>query len=258
MEATIVTATATSSATGNIDLPGIVRPAAATRSIAGKHISRRECNRRYRLGIMHSRGPSIAAVVSVLAALAAWLVLSPASSAVPPPASLPQTSPSALDPAVNGGSGTLTLAGRVGPLRIGIATRADIEAFAGTPDSEGYNEGLIELGYDCTVSYGTPDCQTNFFLDAANRLVQFSSASPNYNAFGTVTVGTPTQRAARLAHAQALAGCLTGIWRHGSRSDIWLMIEIDGASVRLMGGKLHAVGGRVSWLFLSQRGLPPC
>jgi hypothetical protein len=150
------------------------------------------------------------------------------------------------------------LAGRVGPLRIGMATRADIEAFAGTPDNEGYNEGLVELGYDCTLSYGTPDCQTNFFLDAANRLVQFSSASPNYHAFGTITVGTPTQRAARLAHAQALAGCLTGIWRHSSHPDIWLMIEIDGASVRLVGGKLHAIGGRVSWLFLSQRGLPPC
>lgn len=207
---------------------------------------------------MHDRAPSITAVAAVLAALVAWLVLSPASSAVPPPASLAQTSPSALDAAVHGGSGTLTLAGRVGPLRIGTATRADIEAFAGAPDNEGYNEGLIELGYDCTLSYGTHVCQTNFFLDAANRLVQFSSASPNYHAFGTITVGTPTQRAARLAHAQALAGCLTGIWRHRSHPDMWLTIEIDGATMRLVGGKLRAIGGRVSWLFLSQRGLPPC
>jgi hypothetical protein len=175
-----------------------------------------------------------------------------------PPAPPLLVSPPAPRPAVHGGSGALTLTGRVGPLRIGMARRSDIESFAGGPDSERYAEGLIELGYDCTFPSGTPDCQTAFFLDAANRLVQFSTASPSYKAFGMVTVGTSTTRAAQLAHAQALVGCLTGIWRHSSRSNIWLTMEIEGASARSVRGKLLAVGGRVGWLFLSQRGLPPC
>lgn len=252
----MTSATITSSATANLDLRQIV--CQPLHWSMRERTSGRERDGRYRLTPVHHHAPSITSVVAVLAMMVAWLVLSPASSALEPPPPFLQTNPSALDAGVHGGSGTLTMTGRVGPVSIGTATRADIEAFAGAPDNDGWSEGLVELGYDCRPYYGTPVCQTTFFLDASNRLVQFSSASPNYHAFGTVTAGTPTRRAAQLAHAEALVGCLTDILRHHSHPNIWLTIEIEGASARLEGGKLHAIGGRVGWLFLSQRGLPPC
>ncbi len=54
--------------------------------------------------------------------------------------------------ASRGASKNVTTSGYVGPLRLHRSTRADVIAFAGTPESERQSSvyGVDELGYECS------------------------------------------------------------------------------------------------------------
>jgi hypothetical protein len=157
--------------------------------------------------------------------------------------------------APRGGSGNVTPSGHIGPLRLHRSTRADVLAFAGQPDSEQnatiYN--VQELGYDCSTLYGQPDCKTTFYISlSSGKLIEFSTASVNYTAFGRIHIGTSTHRAEGVARTRATSGCLDAIYVLNRRAKITFTLMIEGGHGTPGGinATSHVVGGRVGSIVL--------
>lgn len=128
-------------------------------------------------------------------------------------------------PLVRGGGGIITPSGKVGTLRIGRSTLADVIRFAGPPDATGTagtsSPVILAYGYGCRqtgpIAYIDANvfCHVGFYINAdTGRLIEFATDSSRYTALGTIRVGTPTARAAALARSPAIGGCADGIHVH--------------------------------------------
>lgn len=162
---------------------------------------------------------------------------------------------SAAGAAPHGGAGNVTASGHVGPLRLHRSTSADVIAFAGTPDSEQqattYN--VNELGYDCSILYGQPDCKTTFYISSSSgKLIEFSTESVNYTALGRIHIGSSTRRAEQVAHTRATSGCLDAIYVLNPRAKITFTLMIEGGHGTPGGvnNTSHVVGGHVGSIVL--------
>jgi hypothetical protein len=168
----------------------------------------------------------------------------------------------------DGGSGRITLTGRVGPLRVDRSTRRDVLAFAGQPDATGTGNfdavprrpNYFAMGYSCQADdepgLAKVDrfnyCQTVFYVNGATkRLVAFRTSARAYAFMGT-SPGMATREARRRMHRFARSGCLTGFVFFDRRGPAALFGEVDGGrtiphrhranvSSRISGGTLEAL-----------------
>ena len=137
--------------------------------------------------------------------------------------------------AAAGGSGVVAVTGQVGKLQIDKSNRADVLAFAGTPDVEVKQRVLgfpsyDALGYDCSdtetannfpIGNSGPYCVTIFFTDiASHSLEDFVSSSASYHERSGVRIGTSVADAQRLLKRQVLRGC-------------GVVLKVDGAKAAL-------------------------
>jgi PKD domain len=151
----------------------------------------------------------------------------------------------------HGGTGSITLGGRVGSLQLDSSTDADVFAFAGLPDATGvgnfdaipHGPNYFALGYSCSANAGrglglidgSAFCKTVFYINAkTQRLVAFHSSSPLYS-FRTASPGMATSRAQRRMHRLAQGGCLTGFFFFSRRNHASLFAEVDGGRATLHG-----------------------
>jgi hypothetical protein len=170
-----------------------------------------------------------------------------------------------------GGSGIVSVTGRVGPLRLDESRRGDVIAFAGRPDVETKGRGdggarYDALGYDCTskpARTGLPlrgdsgargtYCRTAFYVDRrTGRFETFFTTASGYSESHGVRVGMPTAKAERLLRIPRKVGCESDIYLYGSRATL---------TVAFVGGKaqanLHVVGGRVFGFVLHSKRRDP-
>ena len=173
--------------------------------------------------------------------------------------------------APHGGSGKLTLDGRVGPLTFDRSTESDVVAFAGQPDATGRGNtdatprdpDWLALGYGCqeheargSIYVNTFDyCSTAFFINTwTQRLVGFHSSSRRYS-MRAASSGMSTRAAERHIHSLARGGCLVGFflgWRPRRHATFWG--EVDGG--RAVGANLRIVGGHLTSLNLESNRYP--
>jgi hypothetical protein len=125
--------------------------------------------------------------------------------------------------AVAGGSGVISVAGRVGQLQIDKSSRADVVGFAGNPDAE-IRERVLgfsnydALGYDCsttpagsffTLGNSGPYCRTVFYVDIkSHTLEDFVTTDAGYHESHGIRIGTTASAAQRLTHTQVSRNCL--------------------------------------------------
>ena len=104
----------------------------------------------------------------------------------------------AVASAPHGGSGIVGAA-RVGDLKMGVSTEADVRAFAGTPDvvidhDSGY-EWVKRLGYNCR---GRDDCRTDYQINRDDdTLFGFATESKRFRTGRGTRVGDTRTRAER-------------------------------------------------------------
>ena len=190
--------------------------------------------------------------VAVAAALSASWLLSAVAVAAP-----------------QGGSGSITLAGRVGSLLFDSSTEADVIAFAGQRVATATrNFGAIprdpdahELGYACREHFSSglmyidkfDYCRTVFYINTwTQQLDAFYSSSSQYS-FRTASPGVSSRAAERHIGRRARGGCPTGFslgWRHGPAS---FFGEVDGGRA---GKHDTIVGGRLTSLALESNRYP--
>lgn len=171
----------------------------------------------------------------------------------------------------HGGSGRITLSGRVGPLMFDRSTASDVTAFAGQPDATGdgnfgaipRDPDYVALGYICQEQRGRglirvdsfDYCATAFYINTwTQRLVGFRSISWRYSMRGA-SPGMATRSAERHMHRLAHGGCLVGFffgWRGHHRASFWG--EVDGG--RGVGRKLVIHGGQLTSLNLESNRYP--
>jgi hypothetical protein len=143
-----------------------------------------------------------------------------------------------------GGSGVISVGGRIGPLEVDTSGRADVVTFAGRPDAEvrerilgfGYYDAL---GYACsateaadnfTLGNSGPYCRTIFFVDIrSHKLEDFFTTDAGYRESHGIRIGTPTTTAERLAHTKVSRNCL-----------VVLRLASQRASLRINFGGGHA------------------
>ena len=87
------------------------------------------------------------------------------------------------------GRGVVTRNGRIGPLHVGVSSKADVRAFAGRPAESGFGEGeggvaLSWLRFRCGSS-----CNTYFYFDGRGRLANFITRSARYRTANDTRVG---------------------------------------------------------------------
>jgi hypothetical protein len=122
-----------------------------------------------------------------------------------------------------GGSGVITVGGQIGKLQIDKSVRADVIAFAGTPDAQTTERVLgfanyNALGYDCSttetaanfpIGNSGPYCATVFFLDVPHKTLEdFVTTSAAYHEKRGVRIGTSVSVAQRLFHTKVNRSCL--------------------------------------------------
>ena len=151
---------------------------------------------------------------------------------------------------------TISVSGRVGPLRVDESRRAAVVAFAGRPQAE--RRGRTDrggrydaLGYGCgphaggdtlPLVHGGPRCRTVFFIDArSGRLGLFYTIQPRYVESHGVRVGMPTATAERLLRQRVIVGCMAAI-RLSSRHALLTVAFAGGTITR----KPALRGGHVS------------
>lgn len=161
----------------------------------------------------------------------------------------------------SGGSGKLTLSGRVGPLQLDRSTVGRVIAYAGRPAATGRgNFGASEpdyyaMGYSCQENAQGwmfqvgqyAHCRTVFFINTyTNRLAAFYSLSRKYSFRGART-GMSTATAQRHVHTHAVDGCGEGFFL-SSQAASFLGEESGGRGYEhhhhywLRGGHLRALG----------------
>ena len=144
---------------------------------------------------------------------------------------------------------TVSVSGRIGPLRVDVSRRAAVVAFAGHPDTEQVgrandSERYDALGYDCGSSAGPqgiplvnrrPRCRSVFFVEArTGRLGLFYTADARYVEAHGVRVGMPTRAAERLLGRRLHEGCGPNIFLRSSRAG--LTISFTGRTSNLEKG----------------------
>jgi hypothetical protein len=122
----------------------------------------------------------------------------------------------------NGGSGVITVGGKVGPLQIDKSNRADVIAFAGKPDEEVTQRVLgfsnyDALGYGCStketadnfpIGNSGPFCRTVFFVEINHHALEdFVTTSASYHEIRGVRIGTSVSVAQRLLHNKVDRSC---------------------------------------------------
>jgi len=144
---------------------------------------------------------------------------------------------------------TVSVSGRVGPLRVDESRRAAVVAFAGRPDAEQVgrsddSERYDALGYDCGSRAGPqgiplvkrrPRCRTVFFVETrSGRLGIFYSADARYVEAHGVRIGMPTRTAERLLGRRLHEGCGANIFLRSPRAG--LTISFTGRTSNLEKG----------------------
>jgi hypothetical protein len=147
----------------------------------------------------------------------------------------------------SGGSGIVTVAGNIGPLRVGTSDRAAVVAFAGKPGVDvrehEYGRPYSALGYGCAHASEWRSCTTVFFVQTrTGRLESFRTTSPRYREARGARIGMPTADAERLLHKTVFVGCEENLY-FASRTAS-LTVVFDGGHIGAPRGKL--VGGHVS------------
>jgi hypothetical protein len=172
--------------------------------------------------------------------------------------------------APHGGSGKLTLDGRVGPLTFDRSTESDVVAFAGQPEvmargsfSGANDPDYVVLGYGCQertalglIRVDMFDyCRTAFYINTwTHRLVSFHSSSRRYSMRGA-SPGMSTRTAERHIHSLAISGCGQGFFLEGPpRRHASFFGEVDGG--RTAGRNFHLVGGHLTALNLESNRYP--
>jgi len=118
---------------------------------------------------------------------------------------------SELAHATSGGSGVVS-AWQVGGLKIGVATEADVVAFAGAPDrtreddNDYTGEEGVVLGYGCSAS---GRCKTDYGINrSSDTLVNFATRSKSFRTFRGTRVGQSRKRAERREGRKARGSCI--------------------------------------------------
>jgi hypothetical protein len=148
-----------------------------------------------------------------------------------------------------GGSGVVAVTGQVGKLQIDKSNRADVVAFAGSPDVEVKQRVLgfpsyDALGYDCSdtesannfpIGNSGPYCVTIFFTDiASHSLEDFVSSSDSYHERSGVRIGTSVSDAQRLLKRQVSRSC-------------GVVLKVDGTKAAL---RINFTGGHADTFVL--------
>ena len=143
--------------------------------------------------------------------------------------------------AASGGSGVISVGGRIGPLQIDKSIRADVIAFAGKPDRESTERVLgfdryNALGYGCSTTEvadnfplgnSGPYCRTVFFVDVRHHTLEdFVTTSATYRENRGVRIGTSTADAERLLHTRVSRSCLVVL--HANSPTAALRINFTG------------------------------
>ena len=155
---------------------------------------------------------------------------------------------------------TISVTGRVGPLRVDSSDRQAVIAFAGRPQAErrGRTDRGVRydaLGYACGAGtgpyaiplvHGGPRCKTAFFVDVrSGRLGLFLTIQSRYVESHGVRVGMPTATAERLLRRVVHVGCEADIFLDSRKAT--LTVAFTGGTVR-HNGTLN--GGHVTALVL--------
>jgi hypothetical protein len=111
-------------------------------------------------------------------------------------------------------TGTLLTATQVGPLRLGLATPAQVQAFAGKPqhvwrfarNGQIPGNGLFvnraqAYGYGCTAPVDLHGCRTVYALKSG-RLIGFSTRGTGFHTQAGTRVGTSLTQALSREHGQ--------------------------------------------------------
>lgn len=155
------------------------------------------------------------------------------------------------------GSVHLSATGRIGPLHLDRSTRAEVVAFAGTPQVEAHMYGYFQkgdpldaLGYSCAGTYrsrgirlakGKPPCLDVFWIDVrTGKLGNAYLAGRRFVDAHGIRVGTSSATAERLLHQTLVSGC-TDALREGE-----ITLLFDGGHMVVAMGQNHVVGAHVS------------
>jgi hypothetical protein len=158
---------------------------------------------------------------------------------------------------------TVSATGRIGKLRIGSSTAADVRQEAGAPSFAGEAQGYgpyHALGYSCSGRGGRGQgfdvggdasartwCRTIYFVDRrTHRLAGFWTDSAGFRTEKGARPGMREVTADRLEGAHPHAGVLTGIRRRTRRAT--LFVENSGCQQTDLSGRCR--GGRVRDLIL--------
>jgi hypothetical protein len=162
----------------------------------------------------------------------------------------PGSGPPAVRGALSGagrvGAIRISPAGAIGPLHMNRSTRAQVTAYAGTPDLDRYASALRKyevLGYACAAKAGAEkywaaypvQCRTAFYL-VRGRLSLFFTTDPRFADSAGVRIGTPTPQAERLLHRKAISGCTDAIHFDGRATSMTVSL---GSGGRVDGFYLH-------------------
>ncbi len=179
-------------------------------------------------------------------------------------------SPRASIASVRGGSGTLTLSGRVGSLQFDQSSEPDVIAIAGPPDATATgNFGAQEpdyfaMGYTCQEHEAQgwfyvdhfDYCRTIFYINTHTQLLTaFASSSRNYS-FRGASPGMSTRSATRHIQVQPYNGCLTGfsVWKHHPHATFFG--DVVGGHTKLVRRSELVYGGHLEDLQLESNRYP--
>jgi hypothetical protein len=155
---------------------------------------------------------------------------------------------------------TVSVHGRIGPLRMDVSNRSGVVSFAGRPQAErrGRTDHGIRydaLGYGCggrpgayaiPLVHGGPRCRTVFFLKTrSGRLGLFYTTQSRYVESHGVRVGMTTATAERLLRRVVRVGCESNIFLDSAKAS--LTVAFTGGKIR-RNGTLN--GGHVAALVL--------
>ena len=179
-------------------------------------------------------------------------------------------SPRASIAFVHGGSGTLTLSGRVGPLQFDQSSELDVMAAAGQPDVTAtgnfgaQDPDYFAMGYTCQEQEQRgwlyvdhfDYCRTIFYINTHTQLLTaFASSSRNYS-FRGASPGMTSRAATRHIHVEPYSGCLTGfsVWKHHPHAAFFG--DVVGGRAKLVRRSELVYGGHLEDLQLESNRYP--
>jgi hypothetical protein len=162
---------------------------------------------------------------------------------------------------------TISLDGRIGPLRVGASDAGAVVRHLGRPAADVRTRERYSgipyrmLGYECSDAADDDAwpvthhgfCRTVFFVNLrSDKLGAVFTSSDRFVEAHGVRIGMPTRRADRLLHRRAQVGCSEDI-RLGSRNAA-LTIAFTGGRAKIEhGAATDLIGGRVELFVLHSR-----